>query len=320
MRHGDSACALCGANLNVAAVRRRRRQNVARVLAKGSPPSQDVADAALFAWLHARGATTSGVRVTQSATLGRELIATRTACSGDVLATLPLACQLLSHQPDGSRLPEQLRSLLSCYSLRDWDVRLALRLLHERSLGDASGIAPYLATLPAASFYDFPTFWSDAAVDELRRCAPEVVRKLSQRKEWFHSFLLRHGPLRFNDLCLDAAALRWAFAAVTSRAFAPAASLSDAASPARLCPLLEFCNHSFDEANVEVVSGDGDAAVLRATRSIQANEPLLLCYGALSNDMLLLDYNFTVWPNAYDTLDAGNGATAMPQLPGSLKA
>lgn len=40
-----------------------------------------------------------------------------------------------------------------------------------------------------------------------------------------------------------------------------------------------------------------------AEKEIQANDPLLIKYGTLSNDLFLLDYGFVVPSNPYDTIE-----------------
>jgi hypothetical protein len=70
-------------------------------------------------------------------------------------------------------------------------------------------------------------------------------------------------------------------------------------APASMLPLIDICNHSF-EPNVEVRPGVGGAMELRALVPLPPGEPLLLSYGPLSNDFLLMDYGFIVPGNPHD--------------------
>jgi histone-lysine N-methyltransferase SETD3 len=66
-----------------------------------------------------------------------------------------------------------------------------------------------------------------------------------------------------------------------------------------MLPLIDICNHSF-EPNVEVRPGAAGAMELRALAPLPPGEPLLLSYGPLSNDFLLMDYGFIVPGNPHD--------------------
>lgn len=40
-----------------------------------------------------------------------------------------------------------------------------------------------------------------------------------------------------------------------------------------------------------------------AETAIKEDDPLLLCYGSLSNDLFLLDYGFVIQSNPYDSIE-----------------
>ncbi len=88
----------------------------------------------------------------------------------------------------------------------------------------------------------------------------------------------------------------WALAVVTSRAF----RTQGPSNPASMLPLIDMCNHSFAPNCAIAPMRAGGAAHLVAARNISAGEPLLLSYGNLENDFLLMDYGFVVPGNPYD--------------------
>jgi hypothetical protein len=56
-----------------------------------------------------------------------------------------------------------------------------------------------------------------------------------------------------------------------------------------MLPLIDMANHSF-EANARIAPGPGGSMLMLATKGLRAGEPVLISYGALPNDFLLLDY------------------------------
>jgi histone-lysine N-methyltransferase SETD3 len=160
---------------------------------------------------------------------------------------------------------------------------------------------------------------------------PPVTEQVKKRCRWLLTFA--NGPLAaasadtasegelFGGATVDANALGWALAAVSSRAFRRAAPAGAAClailccafashlavpmcrvrgtgAPASMLPLIDICNHSF-EPNVEVKPAAGGALALRALQPLQPGAPLLLSYGPLSNDFLLMDYGTGLMQRSY---------------------
>lgn len=205
-----------------------------------------------------------------------------------------------------------------------WGARLALALLRERARGGASRFAPYIRALPA-SFPGVPLFWGQEAVAALDY--PPVAEQVKKRCRWLHEFAGRHlggggggggetdtARAALAGAACDVSGLGWALAAVTSRAF----RVGGLDRPAALLPLVDLCNHDFDP-NAEVVpyggggsgnggksnggssnAGGGIAVVTK--RPLKKGEPVLLSYGPLPNDFLLLDYGFVVDDNPHDAV------------------
>ena len=87
----------------------------------------------------------------------------------------------------------------------------------------------------------------------------------------------------------------WALAVVTSRAF----RVRGPTQPAAMLPLIDMCNHSF-QPNCSLKASDNGDVQLVSLQNIGPHQPLLLSYGNLSNDFLLMDYGFVVPGNPFD--------------------
>lgn len=66
-----------------------------------------------------------------------------------------------------------------------------------------------------------------------------------------------------------------------------------------MLPLIDMCNHSFTP-NCKLQPAGGGTLQLVALQDIPHQQPLLLSYGSLSNDFLLMDYGFVVPNNPFD--------------------
>ena len=133
---------------------------------------------------------------------------------------------------------------------------------------------------------------------------PPVTEQVKRRCRWLLGFAndvltpLRGTPADpFQETNIDANALGWALAAVTSRAF----RVRGPDHPAAMLPLIDMCNHSF-EPNAKIQGNSSGALSMVTTREITAGEAILISYGNLPNDFLLLDYGFIIPDNPYDTV------------------
>ena len=66
-----------------------------------------------------------------------------------------------------------------------------------------------------------------------------------------------------------------------------------------MLPLIDMCNHSFTPNCKLQPTGDGDLQLV-TLQDIPHQQPLLISYGSLSNDFLLMDYGFVVADNPFD--------------------
>jgi len=267
-----------------------------------SSTSSQLVDAAatqpLFRWLTSSGADVSGVSINVDVVgnSGWGLAAVRDTAEGDLLVALPHSCTL---SYDTATLAPSLRRLLDQVPAELWAARLGLVVLDHRAKGSDSLYAPYVSLLPSR-FDGVPIFFSREAVDALQY--PPVSEQVKRRSRFLLSFARGAlasdtDALAFGGARVDADAMGWALSAVSSRAF----RLRGPTEAASMLPLIDLCNHSF-EPNAEVKTMGGKQAVaLVAKQRIAAGTPVLISYGPLSNDFLLLDYGFVGRNNPHDT-------------------
>ncbi|KAG5532075.1 hypothetical protein RHGRI_026627 [Rhododendron griersonianum] len=112
----------------------------------------------------------------------------------------------------------------------------------------------------------------------------------------------------FGGQDVDTSSLGWAMSAVSSRAFRLyGKELPDGTriNIPMMLPLIDMCNHSFSpnaEIIQEKVMGNPKMLVVAGTQ-IKQDEPLVLNYGCLNNDLFLLDYGFVVPSNPFDCIE-----------------
>jgi histone-lysine N-methyltransferase SETD3 len=292
-----------------------RRRLAAAASASASAPADTHP---LVAFVREHGGTVDGVRpVAGTDQMGWGLEAERDLPRGHRCIVLPRACQLTfdaAAAAEAEAASQALNSLAQDIPPELWGARLALALLRERARGDTSRWRAYVEALPAA-FPGLPLFWRREAVDALDY--PPVAEQVNKRCRWLHEYSAKHlsspeALAAFEGKRVDAGGLAWALAAVTSRAF----RVGGPQQPAALLPLVDLCNHDFEpNAEVSPVKGDGGAAggsggssngggalQVVTRRPVKAGEPLLLSYGKLPNDFLLLDYGFVVDNNPHDAV------------------
>ncbi len=120
----------------------------------------------------------------------------------------------------------------AAWAVLPWWGRLAMLLLRESSLGDASTFAPYLAALPRS--FDTPLHWTDAQLAALR--APRLAARVAAQRADLaaaHAAMVsaaaaaEPGCLAARGVTLER--FTWATEAVRSRTFAGPYEGSDAA-------------------------------------------------------------------------------------------
>eukprot|EP00775_Hariotina_reticulata_P007813 gene7813-8010_t len=261
---------------------------------------------------------------------GWGLVATQDMTTpGTRLIELPRRCQLTY---DESTDPRVL-GLIQQVPDELWGAKLALQVLVQRVAGAQSPFATYISQLPVG-VSGVPMFFPREALEALEY--PPVVEQVKKRARWLNRFsidMLSKLPGTaadpFDGVTVDINSMGWALAVVTSRAF----RVAGPSAPAALLPLIDMANHSF-APNCEVVPVPGGVAMVAkcqeaealtaalafwetmcriafdaqqfvvisviGLQKIKAGEPLLLSYGQLSNDFLLMDYGFAVPGNPND--------------------
>jgi len=258
----------------------------------------------LVSWVTAGGGTVNGVAVRQwngaDGGSGYGLQASQACPAGTPLIILPPSLHLTY---DNAITDPRLLALIAQVPTELWGAKLALQLLAHRLQGDASPFEPYIANLPQG-FPGLPMFFPPDAVQALSY--PPVTEQVKRRCRWLLNFskdVLAPLPGTqadpFEGVAIDANALGWALGAVTSRAF----RTRGPDQPAALLPLIDMANHSFEpNAKIAAVPKSKGTLAMVAVRDLEPDEPILISYGGLPNDFLLLDYGFICADNPHDTV------------------
>ncbi|GMN38453.1 hypothetical protein TIFTF001_007675 [Ficus carica] len=273
----------------------------------------------LIKWVRRQGGFVHhSLKIAQDSSNGLGLLASDEIPKGSDLISLPhhipLSFTPLEPGSADSELHYVLLNLARHVPEELWSMKLGLRLLQERAKV-GSFWWPYISNLPEA--YSVPIFFAGEDIKNLqyapllyqvnKRCRflldfeQEVRRALENLKPSDHPF---------SGQDVDASSLGWAMSAVSSRAFRlhgrklPDGTKDDVPM---MLPLIDMCNHSF-HPNARIVQEQGvdnaDMLVkVVAETEIKQNDPLLLNYGCLNNDLFLLDYGFVIPSNPYDCIE-----------------
>lgn len=249
------------------------------------------------------------LRLALNGSSGLGVSAAAPVASGTLLISLP------PHLPLSlpSSLDHPLHHLASVVPEELWALKLGLRLLMERAQ-TGSFWWPYISNLPQR--FNVPVFFTGDDIADLQY-AP-VIHQVKQRCRALINVanqveaVLAKLPATeqpFGGQEVNASSLGWAMAAVSSRAFQVHSSKEPSKEFSRkqrvLLPLIDMCNHSFTP-NARIIQHEGKEGasfVVVAEHNLQAGTNILLSYGSLSNDLLLLDYGFVVPQNSHDYIE-----------------
>ncbi len=207
------------------------------------------------------------------------------------------------------------------------EFRLALVLLHEKSLGVSSPWAPYLNHLPVR--YDLLSSWSDNELDALRDC--DLAEKArAQREENISAFeCVAACPENFSCSKLTYDEITWGLDTVRSRSFLgeypetpdantphpkyPSGNLkgdadtsgSKTKTPATfVLPLLDAFNHLSHRrgATKLVFEKASNSFSLKAESCYHLGDEATISYGTRTNAELLLRFGFCVFESIDETV------------------
>ncbi|XP_067643917.1 SET domain-containing protein 4 [Eurosta solidaginis] len=263
-------------------------------------------------------------------TTGRGLCSkTHTYQDGDTLISLPLKCLVtISTLEEAAHFKAQFdASKFQKDSKVPFQALLALYLLHQQHLNDASHIHAYLKSLPQQ--FSTPYF---CTITELKRLPEEILEKTVEQNRFIHESYacLKKlfnttqccsycGQLYFDEI-YTFNAFKWAYFAVNTRSvyvfsrqfksdkffFQPL--LSDEPNMA-LAPFLDLFNHSATVTTSADLLPTGEHRQLEYVLTLEqcANSvkirpysQLFISYGALSNYKLLTEYGFFLPRNPHD--------------------
>ncbi|XP_057416779.1 uncharacterized protein LOC130711255 isoform X2 [Lotus japonicus] len=195
-----------------------------------------------------------------------------------------------------------------------WALKLGLKLLQERAKV-GSYWWPYISNLPIT--YSVPIFFPGEDIKNLQY-AP-LLHQVNKRCRFLLEFeqevkralaSLTPDKHPFGGLEVDAPSLGWAMSAVSSRAFRLHGNKDPNGTHVdipMMLPLIDMCNHSFNPNAKIIQEQDSSSTKMQvkvvAKTTIKEDDPLLLCYGNLSNDLFLLDYGFVMHSNPYDYIE-----------------
>ncbi|CAN1297193.1 Actin-histidine N-methyltransferase [Linum perenne] len=268
----------------------------------------------LIKWVRREGGFVhQAVKISQDESNGLGLVASQPIAKGSQLIALPDHIPLKDAAGDDVAA-SVLANLARPVPEELWAMKLGLKLLQERAKA-GSFWWPYIGNLPEA--YTLPIFFPGEDIKNLQY-AP-LLHQVNKRCRFLLEFeqlvkrtleTLRPSDHPFSGQSIDASSLGWAMSAVSSRAF----RLHGEKLPGgghevvpMMLPLIDMCNHSFNpNARIVQEQGSGDQSMLItvvADTAIEEDDPLLINYGSLSNDLFLLDYGFVVPSNPYDCIE-----------------
>nr|XP_015895374.2 actin-histidine N-methyltransferase [Ziziphus jujuba var. spinosa] len=271
----------------------------------------------LIKWVRREGGFVHpAVRIAQDTSNGLGLLASEEIPKGSDLIALPdqIPLRFTPLESDGGDgLHSVLIDLARQVPEELWSMKLGLKLLQERA-NVGSYWWPYISNLPET--YTVPIFFHGEDIKNLQY-AP-LLYQVNKRCRFLLDFeqqvkraLENMTPSKhpFGGQDVDASSLGWAMAAVSSRAFRlygkklPGGTYNDLPM---MLPLIDMCNHSFNpNARIVQEQDAGNTMLVKvvAETEIKQNDPLVLNYGCLNNDLFLLDYGFVIPSNPYDSIE-----------------
>uniref|UniRef100_A0A0E0JUC0 SET domain-containing protein n=1 Tax=Oryza punctata TaxID=4537 RepID=A0A0E0JUC0_ORYPU len=226
---------------------------------------------AFLRWLRSKSGThISSVLSLGTSAFGRSLFASEPIQEGDCIMQVPYHVQLTL-----DKLPQKFHSLLE-HAVGDTS-KLAVLLIMEQHLGNESGWAPYIKSLPTKDQMHNMVFWDLNELHAVQNSSiyDEALQQKELAKKEFLALkpALEHFPHLFGEVKLGD--------------FMHASAL-------------DFLNHDGVFGSVLLYDEQKDVCEIIADRNYAVGEQVMIRYGKYSNATLALNFGFTLARNIYD--------------------
>ena len=221
----------------------------------------------------------------------RGAIATEDVREGEVLVSAPEAAVLSVRQADSCPLPGYFVDPGYWDSIANkWEMRMALLLLFEKSLGEKSAWAPWLDMLPNS--FGLPLTFCDSELEDLQDHL-FIANLRVERAFWDDQHAALQASMRQAP---SKGELLWALSCVSSRTFT--CEYGGRLPPAQIMfPVADMFNHdSGVQTGFRFENGRYEITACRAAKG----EQLLISYGPEPNEVLLQNYGFVPTHNVHD--------------------
>lgn len=228
----------------------------------------------------------------------RAVVSKQAIRAGEVICRVPASAAWLVSFDEPPAVPDSFVSQTFWNSVdvqekeKWWFVKLAVRLLYERSLGDQSNWAPYVSMMP--SHVETLVHFSEEELEELQNS--RLKRQVLGEQAWLRE---SYDRLRLALSCSDSVSFqdwRWALDCVRSRTFKVQDDFC-------MCPLMDLFNHA-SAARTSAMTFDATLGCYQLLAGVgaQEGEEIAISYGALDNDKLLAFYGFVEVDNPWDSV------------------
>uniref|UniRef100_A0A0E0FZM7 NAB domain-containing protein n=1 Tax=Oryza nivara TaxID=4536 RepID=A0A0E0FZM7_ORYNI len=227
---------------------------------------------AFLRWLRSKSGThiSSVLSLGTSSAFGRSLFASKPIQEGDCIMQVPYHVQLTL-----DKLPQKFNTLLD-HAVGDTS-KLAALLIMEQHLGNESGWAPYIKSLPTKDQMHNMVLWDLNELHAVQNSSiyDEAIEHKEQAKKEFLALkpALDHFPHLFGEVKLGD--------------FMHASAL-------------DFLNHDGVFGSVLIYDEQKNVCEIIADRNYAVGEQVMIRYGKYSNATLALNFGFTLARNIYD--------------------
>nr|XP_025878296.1 fructose-bisphosphate aldolase-lysine N-methyltransferase, chloroplastic isoform X8 [Oryza sativa Japonica Group] len=275
---------------------RRCAAAAAASASKGGGGGGDCDCSVFLRWLRSKSGThiSSVLSLGTSSAFGsffcpfRSLFASEPIQEGDCIMQVPYHVQLTL-----DKLPQKFNTLLD-HAVGDTS-KLAALLIMEQHLGNESGWAPYIKSLPTKDQMHNMVLWDLNELHAVQNSSiyDEAIEHKEQAKKEFLALkpALDHFPHLFGEVKLGD--FMHASALVSSRAWRTPRGVL-------LIPFADFLNHDGVFGSVLIYDEQKDVCEIIADRNYAVGEQVMIRYGKYSNATLALNFGFTLARNIYD--------------------